>query len=396
MNKFNICMLLAVVSLTFLTGAREQQGSISQLSGDSASPVSSPLLRETYSLIQQNYPGEIDDTKLAGGASDGMLKSLDMFSEHLSTREFQEMKNEVEGEFGGVGVIVAVRGDYPRVVKVLKDSPAEKAGIHENDEIIKIGDENCFRKPVFYVIEKLRGLSGTHVFITVRASIGKESQLNIKREEIIVESIRESKIISPGIGYIKLVEFVNSTSEDLAGALSDLKEKGAKHLILDLRNNMGGVLEAAIRTAQNFLPEGSLIVQTKGKFPQNNILYYAHEKNPEVKIPMTVIVNRVSASASEILAGALKDHMRASVVGEKTFGKGSVQTIYPLADGSAIRLTTAHYFTPKGNMIDGQGVQPDFELVFPDELEQMKEMSEKRDSILDRVVERINGKKTQE
>jgi len=347
-------------------------------------------------MIDQHYAGDPETKKLENGALDGMLKSLDSFSEFLSAREFQEIKNEVNGEYGGVGIVVALRGDYPKVIKVLKGSPAEEMGILEFDEIVKIENVSTYRLPIFNIIEKLRGPLGSEVSVTLkRGMTAGDIQIKLKREKIVIESIREKRFIAPNVGYVRLVEFIQNTKLDLENALQELKKNGAKILILDLRNNMGGTLDSAVDISRVFIPSGKLIVKTKGRDPENTGSFFADENGSETVLPLFVLINRYTASASEIVAGALKDNGRAKIVGEKSFGKGSVQTLFPLKDGSAIRLTTAYYETPKGERIDQKGIQPDVELAFPDEIEQMKEMADKRDSILDKTLEIVNGQKTQ-
>lgn len=353
-------------------------------------------LDEVKSLVEQHYPKEVNDDQLVDGACDGLLKSLDLYSEYLSRREYQEITNDVHGRYGGVGIVIAMRGDYPKVVKVLKASPAERAGIQELDEITSINGVSCFRSTIFHIIEELRGPINSQVTIVLkRPGMRHDIAVTLERAKIIIESVRDFRVFPLDIGYIKLVEFVENSAADLDQALLELRKSGVQYLILDLRNNTGGTLDSAVQIAKKFLPAGTLIVKTAGKTPEDRGIFYADGHDPEITLPMFVLVNRYTASASEIVAGALKDNRRAKIVGEKTFGKGSVQTIFPLVSGGAVRLTTAHYMLPSGNIIDQQGIQPDIELTFPDEIEQIKEMADKKDSILEKTLEILHGTKTQ-
>jgi len=390
MKKISFLILLALGSSVIIGNAQNPRKD--QI--EEPRSVKSDLVQETYSLIKQRYPDHVDDERLLSGAADGMLKSLDVFGEYLSRREFQEMQNEVKGEYGGVGLVIAGRGDFPTIVRVLSRSPSEQAGISEGDEVINVDGEDLFHKPINYAIERLRGPIGSQVAITVKKKETREVLgLRLERAKIKIESIRESRVIPAHIGYIKLVEYVENTHEDLGRALKQLKDSNIEMLILDLRNNMGGTLESAVEVCQKFLPKGKLIVSTSGRLSKDQTSYYSNGESGEVSLPLVVLVNRISASASEVVASALQDNGRARIVGEKTFGKGSVQTVFPLSEGSAIRLTTAHYVTPKGHIIDKKGIKPDIALVFPDEDELVKEVSEKRDSILEKTVEMINAKK---
>lgn len=378
-----------IVGLLLIVGLAENLPS-----GSSRTPLhdsifdNTPLLKEAFSIIKDRYPGKIEERKLLDGAVDGMLKSLDSFCEYLGPREFTEIQNEAKGEYGGVGLVVTVKGDFPEVMKVLVHSPAEQAGIFVGDSIIRVEDRSCFRISILELIEELRGRVGSEVKLIIRRPGVKEDfEVTLRRVLILVESVRESRFIPPNVGYIKLVEFVEKTRDDLDDAITQLKKDGARHLILDLRHNMGGTLEAAIRVADKFLSRGKLIVKTDGKLPQDRASFYSSGKHSETDIPLTILVNRTSASASEIVAGALKDHKRARILGEKTFGKGSVQSLFTLSDGSGIRLTTAHYVTPSGQIIDHQGIEPDVAVSPAPAREAAKELEEKEDLVLEKALE---------
>lgn len=317
--------------------------------------------------------------------------SQDPFSQFLPSKDYRQIQDEIKGEFGGIGLVLSVRGEYPSVVKILADSPAESSGIQAGDEILEINQESCHKLGLAEVIRKIRGPLGTDVFLVLKQTSGEIVNLSLKRTRIRVESIREARIIASGIGYIKLVEFVESTRNDLDISLKQLKQEGARKLILDLRNNMGGSLTSAVGVAEKFLPKGSLVVKMIGDSPQDNLAYFACGVHPDVDMEILILVNRASASASEIVAGALKDHGRAKVVGEKTFGKGSVQTIYPLSDGQAIRLTRAHYLTPSGEFIDRKGIKPDIEWVFPEHSKSGESRFEEEDPVLEQTLALILG-----
>lgn len=324
-------------------------------------------LMESLALIQGSY---VDEDKTASkalveGAIKGMMGTLDPFSQYMDLQETNDMKDETTGAFGGLGIEISVKNKQLTVVSPIEDTPAYKAGIKSGDVIEKINSESTDSIQLMEAVHKMRGEPGTKVTISIfRDGFTGARDFTLVRAIIKIKSIK-SNMLDPKTGYIRLSSFMGKSAEDFDTALAALKAKGAENLIVDLRNNPGGLLDAAARIADNFVPKGKLIVYTDGRYKNKNIRYES-EGGEAWNGGLAVIINGGSASASEILAGAIQDHGLGVIVGTKSFGKGSVQTILPLSDGSAIRLTTAKYLTPKGRSIHGQGITPDF--VSEDEL----------------------------
>lgn len=341
------------------------------VAGMAASPVVNPAASETgayselrafsevLSLVEENYVNKVDAKKLIRGAIRGMLRTLDPHTTYLNPEFFKEMQVETTGRFGGLGVEISIRDGVLTVVTPIEDTPAHKAGVQAGDQIILIEKEPTKDLSLQEVVKKLRGKPGTKVNISVRRE-GEEKLLPfaITREIIRIKSVR-SRMLPEDIAYIRVRSFQNGTGREVKDALASLKGEGAKALVLDLRNNPGGLLSQAVSVSDIFLEAGSLIVYTKGRMTDQEHRFTSTHEVPGGEIPMAVLVNAGSASASEIVAGALQDLERAKLIGVKTFGKGSVQTVVPLSDGSGLRLTTALYFTPKGRRIQGEGIEPD-------------------------------------
>lgn len=314
---------------------------------------------EVLSLVEENYVNKVDARKLIRGAIRGMLRTLDPHTTYLNPEYFKEMQVETTGRFGGLGVEISIRDGVLTVVTPIEDTPAYKVGVQAGDQIILIEKEPTKDMSLQDVVKKLRGKPGTKVKISVRREGEKELlDFTITRQIIRIKSVR-SKMLADDIAYIRVRSFQNGTSREVLGALSTLKDEGAKALVLDLRNNPGGLLSQAVSVSDIFLEAGSLIVYTKGRMTDQEHRFTSTHEAQGGEIPMAVLVNAGSASASEIVAGALQDLERAKLIGVKTFGKGSVQTVVPLSDGSGLRLTTALYFTPKGRRIQGEGIVPD-------------------------------------
>lgn len=314
---------------------------------------------EVLSLVEENYVNKVDAKKLIRGAIRGMLRTLDPHTTYLNPEFFKEMQVETTGRFGGLGVEISIRDGVLTVVTPIEDTPAYKAGVQAGDQIILIEEEPTKDLLLQEIVKKLRGKPGTKVKITVRRKGEKEPiPFTITRRIIRIKSVR-SRMLEDDIAYIRVRSFQNGTGREVKDALSSLEGEGAKALVLDLRNNPGGLLSQAVSVSDIFLKAGSLIVYTKGRMTDQEHRFTSTHEALGGKIPMTVLVNAGSASASEIVAGALQDLERAKLIGVKTFGKGSVQTVVPLSDGSGLRLTTALYFTPKGRRIQGKGIEPD-------------------------------------
>ncbi|MFQ5916625.1 MAG: S41 family peptidase [Candidatus Binatia bacterium] len=311
-------------------------------------------------IVKKNYVDDVDGKDLIKGAIRGMLTSLDPHSAYLTPDLYKELQTETQGKFGGLGIEITVREGILTVVSPIEDTPAYRAGIKAGDQIIKIEDEFTKDMTLVKAVRKMRGLKGSKINISIRREgVPRLLDFTIVRDIIRIRSVR-NRWLEEGFGYIRIAQFQERSKRDLQKALEKLSSKngGIKGLVLDLRNNPGGLLTQAVRTSDLFLDSG-LIVYTEGRLDHQKQKYYAHKEGSWTEFPMVILVNGGSASASEIVAGAVQDHKRAIVLGTKTFGKGSVQTILPLNDSSAIRLTTARYFTPKGRSIQATGIVPD-------------------------------------
>ncbi|MBL7070639.1 MAG: S41 family peptidase [Candidatus Omnitrophica bacterium] len=344
------------------------------------------LFSDSIALIQSNYVDDMEPQKLIYGALSGMLKSLDPYSQFMDPDTYNEMKVETTGEFGGLGIEISIRDNILTIISPIDGTPAYNAGLKPGDKIVKINDEPTRDITLIDAVKKLRGKPGTSVEITVlRESVMKILGFTIIRDIIKITSIKEAKIIEDNIGYIRLVEFQEGTEGELDKALADLDEQGIVGLILDLRNNPGGLLNSAVSLSDRFLDEGKLIVTTKGRSKDNVLEFRARDKENYKNHPMVVLVNAGSASASEIVAGAIQDNNRGVIVGMKSFGKASVQTVVPLSDGSALRITTAKYFTPSGKLIADNGIEPD---IVVDQMEfKVEEADDKSDNIFQHIDE---------
>jgi carboxyl-terminal processing protease len=289
-----------------------------------------------------------------------MLSALDPHSQFMDPDTYNELKVDTEGKFGGLGIEITLKDNLLTVVTPIEDTPAWKAGIKAKDRIVKINNDLTRDMTLTDAVKKLRGKVGEAVTITVlRESEKKLLEFKIVRGVIKIQDIKGARILDEGIGYIRLVEFRENSAGEMDKALDKLKKAGLNALILDLRNNPGGLLDSAVEISERFLEKGKLIVSTKGRIVSQNMEFTAGYPKPMLDLPMAILINEGSASGSEIVAGAMKDYKRAIIIGVRSFGKGSVQTIVPLSDGSALRLTTSKYFTPSNKLIHGIGIIPD-------------------------------------
>ena len=333
------------------------------------------VFSEILSLIESNYVESVGSDTMIDGAIKGMVKSLDPHTSYLPPTSYKEMQVETTGKFGGLGIEISIRDGVLTVVSPIDDTPAFKVGIKAGDKIIKIEDESTLDMTLQDAVSRLRGETGSPINITIfRETFKAPKEFTIVRAIIKVRSVIH-KLYKKDIGYIKIRSFSKNTSVDLDKALGELEKKEISKLILDLRNNPGGLLNQAVEVTDRFLNRENLIVYTKGRSDEQNMRFTSHDKVAGVAYPLIILVNSGSASASEIVAGALQDLNRAIILGTPTFGKGSVQTIIPLSDGSALRLTTARYYTPSGRVIQENGIEPDIiiEREIPEELEDDKE-----------------------
>ena len=317
---------------------------------------------DVYSRIKDDYVEQVDDQQLLEYAIEGMLNGLDPHSAYLNQDEFRELKIGTQGEFGGLGIEVTMEDGFVRVVAPIDGTPAKRAGVEAGDLIVRLDDKPVKGLSLSEAVKRMRGKPGTAIELTiVREGADKPLRLSITRDTIEVKSVN-ARMLEPGYGYLRVSHFQTNTQQAVDEALRKLNEERGgeplKGLVLDLRNNPGGVLSAAVSVSDTFLEEG-LIVYTEGRVRDSKLRYSARAGDAIHGAPMVVLVNGGSASASEIVAGALQDHERALIVGRQTFGKGSVQTIQDLSNGGALKLTTARYFTPDGRSIQAQGIMPD-------------------------------------
>jgi carboxyl-terminal processing protease len=318
------------------------------------------LFSSSLAIIQSDYVDEVKPRDLIYGALKGMLSSLDPHSQFMDPDTYNELKVDTEGKFGGLGIEITIKDGLLTVVTPIEDTPAWKAGIKAKDRIVKINNELTRDMSLTDAVKKLRGKINEPVSLTVlRESEKKLLELKIVRGVIKIQDIKGARILEDKIGYIRIVEFRENTSIDLDKTLDRLNKEGMTALVIDLRNNPGGLLDSAIQVAERFIERGKLVVSTKGRIPSQNMQFTASSARPLLGLPLVVLINEGSASGSEIVAGALQDYKRAIILGTKSFGKGSVQTIIPLSDGSALRLTTSKYFTPSNKLIHGVGIVPD-------------------------------------
>jgi len=312
---------------------------------------------EVLTQVQKSYVDETKVKDLVQGAIRGMLSTLDPHSAYMTPDMYKEMQVETKGEFGGVGIQIGVKENRLAVIAPIEGTPAYRAGIKSGDFIIKVNDETTKDITLMDAVQKMRGPKGSKINLTIqRDGTPDPLQFTLVRDTIKIESVK-SKVLD-NIGYVRLTQFQESTARDLSKVLKQFKDQKLQSTILDLRNNPGGLLTSAVEVSEQFLPGGKLVVYTKGRESKKDE-WIAKGKDQMDDSPMIILVNEGSASASKIVAGALQDYGRAVIVGTTSFGKGSVQTILPLGDGSGLRLTTAKYYTPKGRSIQSTGITPD-------------------------------------
>ncbi|MBF0593912.1 MAG: S41 family peptidase [Candidatus Omnitrophica bacterium] len=327
------------------------------------------LFSYVLTTVQSEYVVEKKPKELIYGALTGMVGALDPHSQFLPPDEYKDLKTETEGKFGGLGIEITTRDGLLTIVTPIEDTPAWKAGLKAGDRIVKIEKKITRDMTLNEAVKQLRGEPGTKVHITIlRESEFKVHDYEIVREIIHVKDVKEPLLLDDNIAYVRLVEFRENSYEQIYAAIKKLKDQGATSLILDVRNNPGGLLNVAIKISEMFLPAGKTIVSTRGRHKEQDTVSVSHNvKNEFADWPIVILINEGSASGSEILAGALKDNRRAVTLGVKSFGKGSVQSVIPLPDGSGLRLTTSKYFTPSGVCIHDIGITPDIVIprIFP-------------------------------
>ena len=320
---------------------------------------------EVFDMVKKNYVEEVASDVLIQGAINGMIKTLDPHSAFMTPEIYKELEVETQGRFGGIGIEITILKDVLTVVSPIEDTPAFNAGVKAGDQIIKIDGKSTKDITIMEAVKKMRGAKGTKVTITImRENMTKSKDVILTRAIIQVKSVK-AKTFEDKIGYVRIASFNERTADDLRKALKDIGEKvnPMKGLVLDLRNDPGGLLIQAIEVSDMFLKTG-VIVSTRGRTKNMETKTMARDNGNEITCPIVILVNEGTASAAEIVAGALQDNGRALIIGTRTFGKASVQTVIPLEDGSALKLTTARYYTPKGRSIQAEGIKPDIIVKF--------------------------------
>jgi len=314
---------------------------------------------EVYGRIRQDYVEPVPDSKLLEDAIRGMLSGLDPHSSYLDQEQYNELKVGTTGQFGGLGIEVGMENGFVKVISPIDDTPAQKAGIKAGDLIIRLDDKPVKGMSLNDAVKSMRGEPGSPIVLTiVREGVEQPLKIKIVRDIIKVKSVK-SRTLEEGYGYVRITSFQSKTGDNMVEAINELRKSGdLKGLVLDLRNNPGGVLNAAVAVSDAFIDSG-LVVYTDGRIEDSKMKFNATPGDILKGAPIVVLINAGSASASEIVAGALQDHKRAIIMGEKTFGKGSVQTILPTSNGGAVKLTTARYYTPSGRSIQAEGISPD-------------------------------------
>ena len=349
---------------------------------------------DVFGRIKNDYVVEVDDKELIENAIRGMLSGLDPHSSYLDAEQFTELHVGTTGQFGGLGIEVGMENGFVKVIAPIDDTPAQRAGVEAGDLVIRLDDTPVKGMTLNDAVKVMRGKPGSDIELTiVREGLDQPLKITITRDIIKVKSVR-ARMLEPGFGYLRISQFQSKSAENMVDAIEDLKKENKgplQGLVLDLRNNPGSVLNGAVAVSDAFLKKG-MIVYTEGRIADSRLRFNATPDDVIDGAPLVVLVNQGSASASEIVAGALQDHKRAIIVGVKTFGKGSVQTILPLSSDSALKLTTARYYTPSGRSIQAEGITPDIELesVKVDSVERNIEPLKEAD--LSRHLENGNGK----
>lgn len=349
---------------------------------------------DVFGRIKNDYVVDVDDKELIENAIRGMLSGLDPHSSYLDAEQFTELQVGTTGQFGGLGIEVGMENGFVKVIAPIDDTPAQRAGVEAGDLVIRLDDTPVKGMTLNDAVKVMRGKPGSDIELTiVREGVDQPLKITITRDIIKVKSVR-ARMLEPGFGYLRISQFQSKSAENMVDAIEDLKKENKgplQGLVLDLRNNPGGVLNGAVAVSDAFLKKG-MIVYTEGRIADSRLRFNATPDDVIDGAPLVVLVNQGSASASEIVAGALQDHKRAIIVGVKTFGKGSVQTILPLSSDSALKLTTARYYTPSGKSIQAEGITPDIELESIKVSSVERNIEPLKEADLSRHLENGNGK----
>ncbi len=388
MKKIRMLTTASLALVTFLAGGGVMKAVSAESDYDSLRRFSQIL-----DMVEQYYVNDVSQKELLDGALKGMLENLDPHSTLMSKKEFQEMQENTSGEFFGVGIEITMQNGQVLVVSPIEDTPGHRAGLRAGDIIVAVDGEFTMDMTLSEVVSKMRGKRGTDVELQVlHKDSSKPVTMKITRDAIPLISVK-SRELEPGYWWIRLTRFSGHTADDLAEALKKARAKGdIKGIVLDLRNNPGGLLDQSVEVADLFLREGD-IVSMRGRDAKAARTFKARAQDRDVDSPMVVLVNAGSASASEIVAGALRDQKRALILGEQTFGKGSVQNLIPLADGTGLKITVARYYTPSGKSIQAEGIKPDFEIAWEAPREEEAPAFSVREKDLRRHLEQQKTKK---
>ncbi|MBN1573651.1 MAG: S41 family peptidase [Deltaproteobacteria bacterium] len=385
-GKFRFVLLLTLI---FMVGVSLGKGLDNVLAESDNIYKELEIFTNALNLIRENYVEEVDTKKLITGAISGMVTALDEHSSYITSDKFNNFLDDTKGSFGGLGIIISIVDETLTVISPIEDTPAWRAGLKSGDKIITIDGVSTKGIDILEAQKKLKGKKGTKVTIAIiRKGFTKPKNITITREIIKLKSVKH-EVYDNNVVYIRITHFIETTTEDFKKALDDAESKtngNLKGIILDLRDDPGGLLSKSVEICDMFVDDGT-IVYTEGRVAGSRMIFKAHRLGTLPEIPMVILINGGSASASEIVAGSLKDHGRAILIGTKSFGKGSVQTIIPMSDGSGIKLTTAKYYTPSGVSIHGEGIEPNIVVEVP-------ETEEGEESIIDAgEEEKIEGEK---
>ncbi|RAK09760.1 carboxyl-terminal processing protease [Halanaerobium saccharolyticum] len=386
-NKLWLITIAFVLLFTFAVSAQDGgvERQLPQEPQQEENYTKADAFQDVMFLLQNYYVEDVEFETLIEGAIDGMLNEVDRYSYFMSPSEYEEMQQEYEGHYGGIGIVITMRDNKLTIVSPIKNTPGERAGLRAGDIITAIDGQKTAEMSQMKAVDLMRGEEGTDVTLTIDRGDEDPFDVEITREDIEVPYV-ETEMKTEEIGYISLAQFIENVGTKVETAVADLKEQGARGIILDLRNNPGGLLNEAVDVSSVFLDEG-VIVSVKQKDETERVLEVNKNINADTKIPLIVLVNKGSASGSEIVAGAVKDYDRGKLMGTTTFGKGVVQSVIPLKDGSAVSLTTARYYTPAGNYIHDKGITPDIKV----ELDLEAAQEDGSDNQLDQAVEEMEN-----
>lgn len=362
-NKFTLFVLALFLLITVFTGTTAAQvggGVQEEIQTDEQNYSKANAFQDIMYLLQNYYVEDVEFDTLIEGAIEGMLNKVDRYSYYMDADEYEEMQTEYEGHYGGIGIVITTRDNKLTIVSPIKNTPGERADLRAGDIITAIDGKETADMSQMKAVDMMRGEPGSQVVLTINRGDNEPFDVEIVREDIEVPYV-ESEMKTEEIGYISLAQFIEEVGPKLETAVQELKDQGAKGIILDLRNNPGGLLNESVDVASVFLDKGR-VVSIRQKNETERILRVNKEIDADTEIPLIILINKGSASASEIVAGAMQDYNRAKIMGTTSFGKGVVQSVIPLKDGSAVSLTTARYYTPDGNYIHEKGIVPDIKV----------------------------------